>query len=461
MSNVKNKMDIDSSFRDIILVDETGAIRYFNIGDLDFFDLKPEDLLGKRIPQLYDNLSDETSTLMRAVRFGEEYLGCVQELITKGGKRVRQKSDTLCVKDGERVVGAIEFAFYNEGKDILSIHAPAAPLRDLSQISLDDIIGESPRITEVKKKAAKVIDLQSPILITGPTGTGKEMLARAIHNSSKRRQKAFVYINCGALPENLLESILFGTKKGSFTDAMEKEGLFQLADKGTLFLDEINSMPLGLQGKLLKAIEDKCIRPIGGEEEIYLDVRIIASSNLGVSQLLNGSSLRKDLYFRLSVIQFELPALKDRDEDVLLIADYYIAHFNRILGRRLSGVCGELRDLFLRHSWPGNVRELRNTLESACYGADGSSITVGDVQERLLTAAGESQPTESMQESQLIWEQYTGSGLSLKAYLAQLERRRIQEALAQTGGDTGQTARLLGISPQLLRQKKQNLNLEK
>ena len=164
----------------------------------------------------------------------------------------------------------------------------------------------------------------------GETGTGKELTAHIIHNSSARRKNPYVYVNCSALPENLLEGILFGIKKGSFTDAEEKTGLFQMAEKGTLFLDEVDSMPLGIQSKILRAIEEKCIRPIGGTQEIYLDVRIIASCNKQMNELLKSRSLRNDLLFRLSVIQFSLPPLRERRSDILQIADYYRKKYNQI-----------------------------------------------------------------------------------------------------------------------------------
>lgn len=444
-------MDFNTKFKDIMLVDENGMLEYFKIEVPDFFDLKPEEIMGKKIPQLYSNLDEETSTLMRAVRYGEEHLGCVQELVTKRGKRVRQTSDTLCIKSDGKVIGAMELAYYDEHRDCLSQADPtaASERKKEENISLSDLIGTSPSISQIKKKVAKIIDLQSPILITGPTGTGKEMLARAIHNSSKRKNKPFVYLNCSALPENLLESILFGVKKGSFTDALEKEGLFMMADQGTLFLDEIDSMPLGIQGKLLKAIEDKCVRPLGGEDELYPDARIIASCSLSLLQLLQGNLLRKDLYFRLAVIQFELPPLKDRGQDILLIARHYLRQFGALTEDQEVELPSQLEEILLAYSWPGNVRELRNTLEGVCCGAGENGISVDAVLERL--SSPHASPVSLKANS--LWEEFADDGRNLKEYLNDLERSFIAKSLDAHPDSLKAAAAQLKISPQLLRSK--------
>ncbi|HML36802.1 MAG TPA: sigma 54-interacting transcriptional regulator [Bacillota bacterium] len=428
-------------------MDEKGSIEYFNIGYLDFFDLKPQELIGKKVPQLYANLDENTSTLMRAVNRGEEFLNYVQELKTSRGRIIRQESDTLCIRDGDRVVGAIEFDFFDENKDVIYDNLQKSAEYKPPRITLDDVVGQCFQMRDVRKRLEKVINLDSPLLLMGETGTGKEMTARAIHNCSKRSKYDFVYINCNALPENLLEGILFGTRKGSFTDAKEKDGLFKIADRGTLFLDEIDSMPLSVQGKLLKCIEEKRIRPVGGEDEIPVDVRVIGSCKTPITALINGSRIRKDLYFRLSVIQFELLPLRERPGDPLLIADYYIRHFNRIFNKDIKGLDKEAEQFFLEYQWPGNIRELRNIIEYAFQETETPYITCQSIYERMdmdEKAAGQGTSTA---------EEFLQSGVSLKEYMEGLEKGAIEKTLLINGEDLEKTAADLGITRQVLKYK--------
>ncbi len=461
-------MSIKADFKDIVIVDEAGRIEYFNIYDPDFFDLIPKQLLGKKPQQQYSNLDEDSSTLMRAVNYGEVSLDCEQELTTRIGKVVRQTSDTYCIKNGREVVGAIELAYYDEKRDIVlgkpgeldadgkkrpAGRAGAGRSAAAEAYTMEDIVGDSEAMRDIKKRLLKIIDLESPVLFTGETGTGKELLARTIHNLSKRRKKEFIYVNCGAIPENLLESILFGVKKGSFTDAEEKPGLFSLANKGTIFLDEMNSVPVSTQGKLLRAIEEKRIRPVGGEEEIAIDVRILSSCSIDIDTLLRSSNIRKDLYFRLSVIQFELPPLRNRKEDIIPIAGHYIKKFNlEIPGKHFLGLDDEAKSFFLSYDWPGNVRELRNCIEGAFYTAQGSYISFEDVKERFELADFSAETAEAGRLSRDFFE----SGASLKEYMDRYEKSRIESALRANGGDPKAAAKSLGMSVQTLRYKMAN-----
>ena len=455
-------MKIQDNYKDILIVDEAGRIEYFSIYDMDFFDLKPEELIGTKPQQHYGNLSDESSTLMRAVRCGEASLGVVQELNTAEGKIVRQKSDTFCIRNGEKVIGAIEFAYYDEEKDKLnperklrSQSSPAGKEVPAWRPETADIIGESEAMAEIRKKLSRIVDLETPVLLIGETGTGKEMTARAIHNSGRRKKGSFIYVNCSALPENLFESILFGVKKGSFTDAAERDGLFSLADKGTIFLDEIQSMPLATQGKILRVLEEKRIRPIGGDEEIDVDVRIIASCNMDMDLLLQSETMRKDLYFRLSVIQLELPPLRSRSGDVQLLTEHYLKKFNgEIEDRGITGIDEETAAFFAAYDWPGNVRELRNTLESAFYVAKGRQITFADVEERFRREA----ETETFIST--AGRDFLESGKDLKSYLADFQRECIKNELARHKGNLREAARALGISDQMMKYNLKKFNIE-
>ncbi|MEK5444685.1 sigma 54-interacting transcriptional regulator [Fredinandcohnia sp. FSL W7-1320] len=234
-------------------------------------------------------------------------------------------------------------------------------------ITFNDIIGESPKIKEIKSLIAHVADGNSTILITGESGTGKEMFARAIHQASSRASKPFISINCGAIPETLIESELFGYEKGAFTGAHAKGrvGKFELADQGTIFLDEVGTMPLYLQIKLLRVLQTREIDKIGGKETIPVDVRIVAATNSNLEKMVEEGEFREDLYYRLNVIPIKLPPLRDRSEDIIHLSHFFIARYSEMLGRNITYISHEAEQTLLSHQWPGNIRELENAIEFA------------------------------------------------------------------------------------------------
>ena len=445
-------MGLRKNFKDVCVVNDACEIEYVHVFNPDFFGFKPDEVIGKSFLQIYANLDEANSTFVRAIHGGERFVNYVQVLENNEGRAVKQTEDIYLIRSGEKIIGAVEFADYDEEKDLV------APKRDgqIENLLNDDyattenMIGECEAVTELKKKIQKIKDADSPVLIMGETGTGKELTAHIIHNSSARRKNPYVYVNCSALPENLLEGILFGIKKGSFTDAEEKTGLFQMAEKGTLFLDEVDSMPLGIQSKILRAIEEKCIRPIGGTQEIYLDVRIIASCNKQMNELLKSRSLRNDLLFRLSVIQFSLPPLRERKSDILQIADYYRKKYNQIYKKKITGFTKELQHHMLHYAWPGNVRELKNMMEGMYPVMKDNVIGEEHMRQRWLgTEMETSRPSEMHQEAVA----FLAAGKKLKDYLEDYERQRMAEAWQESREDYQAAAKILGISPQLMRYK--------
>lgn len=445
-------MALRKEFKDVCVVNDACEIEYIHISAPEFFGFKPEEAIGKSFLQVYANLDENNSTFARAIRDGERFVDYVQILENNEGRTVQQTEDIYLLRDGQKIVGAIEFADYDEEKDLVTPrrNGPNTDILSDDSALADNIIGSCEAVTELKKKLQKIKDADAPVLIMGETGTGKELAAHVIHNSGSRRKNPYVYINCSALPENLLEGILFGIKKGSFTDAEEKIGLFQMAEKGTLFLDEVDSMPLGIQSKILRAIEEKCIRPIGGSEEIYLDVRIIASCNKPMHELLASRSLRNDLLFRLSVIQFALPPLRERGSDVLQIADYYRKKYNQLYKKEITGFTKELQHHMLHYTWPGNVRELKNMMEGMYPVIKGSVIGEEHMRQRWLgmKPAAKTHPEDRREASEFL-----AAGKSLKEYLEDYERRRIETVWEESRQDYALAARTLGISPQLLRYK--------
>ncbi len=303
-------------------------------------------------------------------------------------------------------------------------------------------VTESPRMRQVLAFVRKVASSEaSSILIEGESGTGKDLIAKMFHYQSMRQAYSFIAINCSAIPENLLEAELFGYEKGSFTDAKnQKRGLVELADKGTLLLDEIGEMPLLLQTKLLRVLEDQMVRRIGGVKDFSVDVRVIAVTNRNLQEAVRVGAFRQDLYYRLNVIQIYIPTLRERPEDILPLVQYFITHYNKKFKRKILGVSPEAEKLLQRHHWPGNVRELRNAIERAMILEDDSNLQVSNLPIAL---------NRTEMPSASVGVEIPETGLSLEA----TEREMISRALSKTGGNQTHAARLLSITRDTLRYK--------
>ncbi|HET7295103.1 MAG TPA: sigma-54 dependent transcriptional regulator [Vicinamibacteria bacterium] len=313
-----------------------------------------------------------------------------------------------------------------------------------SRHGLDRILGVSKAMDGVFKMVRSVAETTSTVLITGESGTGKELVAKAIHALSPRREAAFVSINCGALTETLLESELFGHMKGAFTDAHQnKKGLFEAAHRGTLFLDEVGETPPAMQVKLLRAIQDKRIRRVGGTEEIDVDVRIVAATNRSLAALLREKRFREDLYYRLNVIPIHIPPLRERREDIPLLAGHFLEQFSREMGKAVAKISQEAMERLCQYAWPGNVRELENVIERAVALESTPAILVERLPESLQIAG--LPPALAAAEPEL------SEGFSLDDHIREIEGQLLRRALRQAAGDRGQAARLLGITPRSLR----------
>jgi two-component system response regulator PilR (NtrC family) len=312
------------------------------------------------------------------------------------------------------------------------------------------LIGTSAAMSKVYELVAQVAATKTNVLVSGESGTGKELVARGIHEQSERREGAFVAVNCGAIPENLLESELFGHVKGAFTGAVAaKPGLFEAADGGTLFLDEIGELPQPLQVKLLRVIQDKRVRRVGGNNDHPVDVRLVAATNRDLREETRRGAFREDLYYRLNVIQIALPPLRERKDDIPLLVQHFVEKFSRELGKEEQTVSEAAMEKILAYGFPGNVRELENTVERAVALSRGESIDVDVLPPALLDPAGSDEP-----------ERLPPEGANLDELVNDYERSLLREALGRTGGVKKRAAALLGISFRSFRYRLEKLGLD-
>ena len=316
-----------------------------------------------------------------------------------------------------------------------------------------EIVGESPEIIDALDTVRRVAGTDCSILIMGETGTGKELFARAVHRASPRRNKAFIPVNCAALPENLIEAELFGHVKGAFTGAMEKRaGRFVSAQGGTLFLDEIGDLPLAAQAKLLRVLEERVVCPVGADADVAVDVRIVAATHRNLEQMVADGKFRADLYFRLSVVPLHLPALRDRGDDFDLIVDLCLARMCERTGRGPMTISPEARTAIRSYAWPGNVRELSHKMERAALLARGLEIIEGDLSlpttsPRVVLARGSQEMPVQMAPA------LDDTVLDLRTALEQVERQLIDRALSKANGNRTEAAALLGLNRTTLVEK--------
>jgi two-component system response regulator AtoC len=303
----------------------------------------------------------------------------------------------------------------------------------------EQILAKSQSMQDIFRTIAKIADFKTTVLISGESGVGKELVARALHKRSARRSGAFVAVNCGAIPENLLETELFGHKKGAFTDATaDRRGLFEEADGGTLFLDEIGELPLALQVKLLRVLQDETIRKLGDSRDVKVDVRIVAATHRDLGAEVKAGRFREDLFYRLNVLPITIPPLRNRRDDIPLLLEHFVARNNARLGTAIRGVDPEARRLLVEYGWPGNVREVENTIERAMVLCEGDLITAQDLPERIREARDPVQV------------QLASGELSVKKTTRIIEEQLIRRALQKTKGNRTRAAEILELSHRAL-----------
>ncbi len=439
---VQQALGIHENTDAVLICDKKGIIEYAKWKTDVFF--IPSEVVGLSILDIYPELDESTSTIMRVVNTGQPIYEEEQRIHTWKNELVHCLSTTLPIRSNGKVIGAIcaSILYDTNGNKMLP-----EPSGDHYQLS--DIITQDEKMYELKRRIEKVALSDSAVMIIGETGTGKELVAQSIHSCSVRRDKPFISQNCAAIPTSLLEGIFFGTEKGSYTGAESRKGLFELADGGTLFLDEINSMDISIQAKLLKALEEKKVRRVGGYKEIKFDVKIVCAMNENPLNAIKMGSFREDLYYRISVVKFMIPPLRERKSDILLLADYYIQYFNKKMGRHITGISEVAQNAFMTYEWKGNVRELRNVIESAFNLAEKDVITMKDIPELAHQTL---KTTLNAPKAEL---NRTGS---LKTMMDDYEKLIIEETL-KSSKTMAEAAEKLDMSRQNLRYKMKRYNL--
>jgi arginine utilization regulatory protein len=413
----------------------------------DGMDIK--EVQGKHLFDVFPSLTENSSTLLKVIKSGKPIYNQTQVYVNIHGARIDTINTTLPIFVDKEIIGAVEIA-----KDYSRMKQLAESLLDLQKsvnknsrkktsknvkYTLDDLKTVNHTFQSMKDEARKLAKSHSPILVYGESGTGKELFVQGIHHASLRGEGPFIAQNCAAIPETLLESILFGTAKGSYTGAVERKGLFELADGGTLFLDELHTMPIELQAKLLRVLEDGMIRRVGSAVNISVDVRVIAAMNVHPNVALQNQKLRSDLYYRLNVFTFSLLPLRERKEDILFLAGYFIQFFNKKLHKGMKGISRELESFLMRHPWPGNVRELKHTIEYMMNVGEGEYLQMEDL--------------PIMMKQQAVPIEKANKELSLRKNVEELERQLIDDALHMSDGNINQAAKLLEIPRQTLQYK--------
>ena len=352
----------------VIVVDVRGTIVYYNDTQGRIDDLPPVEAVGKKIVEVYD-LTEAQSTTMRCLESGCPIVNHPMFYRTRLGKFANVVSNVYPLRASGRLVGAISFT-----KDYQMIEKIVSPpaLEKKPRVSgngtryaFENVVGSSPSLQTAVRVARMAARSPSPVMITGETGTGKEIIAQSIHNHGAARHRKFIPVNCAAIPENLLEGMLFGTTRGAFTGAVDRPGLFEEADSGTLFLDEVNSMPLSLQAKMLRVIQEKFVRRIGSLRETPVRVKIISSLNEDPHHAIDRRTLRQDLFYRLGVVVIVMPPLRERIADLPALTSHFIGLSGRAMGKSAEAVSDEVLRLFQEYPWPGNVREMAHVIEGA------------------------------------------------------------------------------------------------
>lgn len=462
-------LEIFKHFFDLIhqpmaIIDKEGKYVYYNqeSAELDGFPI--EQAIGKPMLKVYPKMRKEDSTMLQALQHGKEYQNNYQSYYNHVGKLVDYMHTTVPLYNkNQKIIGAIEI-----GRNLSTVRQLQDQVFKLNSKLYQNKEQPLPEIVFVSKTMQEVIDQTNilganevPVLIVGETGTGKELFARLIHQISQRRDKAFISLNCSALPTTLIESTLFGTVKGAFTGAENRQGYLELANGGTLFLDELNAMPLEMQSKLLRFLQEKTYWQLGGNKEMHSDVRIVAAMNEPPTELLKTGKMRSDLFFRLNVGLIKLPALRDRTEDIPVLARYFIDKHKNDVNVVISGISEHALQQLISAPWPGNVRMLENTIvRSMVLQNEPGKLQNIILDEDLFDLNSSSSQNDDINKPENLPINTSTDGNNLIEQVENYERQLIINALNQANGKIITAAKLLNISRTTLQYKVKKYHIQ-
>lgn len=428
----------------------------------------------KNLFEMYPSLGKNNSSIAKTMSTGATVFNDAQEFADINGRVYVTQNLTIPIFREGQVVGVVELT-----KDLTTvgdIQGKSDYLRSLrvegkfhpnresnDKISFDDILTINDRMIDAIEKAKIFALNNNPVLIYGETGTGKEMFAQAMINYAASPKQKTIIQNCAAVPENLIESILFGTTRGSYTGAENKKGLFEEADGGIFFLDELNALPYHVQGKLLRVVQEGTFRPIGANREKKVNVKIVAAMNVDPMEAIEKMVLRKDLFYRLSGNMIYLPPLRERKDDIEYLIDNYIDYFNDVYGKNVKGISEELRSFFLEYEWEGNVRELKHIIESMISMTKEDILQFNELPVYLhgkMNSSGKSSDNASADSEESIVTELKNGGYDLRSVVEQVERDLILKVLSKTRGNKTRAGEILGIPRQTLKYKMSKLGIE-
>ncbi|HKL42594.1 MAG TPA: sigma 54-interacting transcriptional regulator [Clostridia bacterium] len=438
---------IDSIHEAICVIDDQGIVKLWNKNAVKLYNISKEEIIGELVTVFFPN-----ALIMTPLRTGEKYDNLYH--VPKAGSNVAISVHPI-IHNGE-IIGVV-----SSERDITEVRELSKELEDVTQTvkfledemrslrneEFKEILGKSKEIKSSIKKGKQVAQTKASILISGESGTGKELFANAIHNHSKR-EGLFIPVNCSAIPEKLFESEFFGYKKGAFTGASNKgkKGYFELANKGTLFLDEIGEMPLSLQAKLLRVLQEEKIRPVGGESSVDIDVRIVCATNRDLKEMTKRGAFREDLYFRLNVINIKIPPLRERVEDIELLIHNFSQESCRKNGKCIKKIDESLLEALINYNWPGNVRELKNVVEQMIVLNPGDVLTKDSIPSYI--------------KEQNLTNVNLNDTLDLEVLTHEIERKAIETALQKSKGSKSKAAKLLNIPRTTLYYKLDKYNID-